>query len=150
SIDAWKRDSQMGYALQLGDEQTAFIERIRTYLRQREVQHIRLIGEPGIGKTRLALTALDTDDLKGSVVYFESSSDFQSSDLFSAIIASPDEYEAIIVIDDCDERDRLDIWKSIKGLTFYKLITIDHDTKAGDSESIRSLQCPPLPDDQIR
>src|SRR5690606_29937112 len=37
SIDAWKRDSQMGYALQLGDEQTAFIERIRTYLRQREV-----------------------------------------------------------------------------------------------------------------
>lgn len=150
SIDAWKRDSQMGYTLQLGDEQKAFIEQIRSYVRSREVQHLRLIGEPGIGKTRLALTALDTDDLRNSVVYFESSSEFQSSDLFSAIIASPDEYEAVIVIDDCDERDRLDIWKSVKGLSHYKLITIDHGTQTGDSESTRSLQCPLLPDDQIR
>jgi hypothetical protein len=150
SLRTWKKDSQMSPELMLADEQKKFIEKIRSHVRSDDSQYIRLVGEPGIGKTRLALEALDTDDLRNSVIYFESSSEFQSSDLFSAIISSPEDYEAIIVIDDCDERDRIDIWKSIKGLESYKLITMDHGTDAHDGHQVRSLKCPPLPEDQIK
>lgn len=150
SVETWKRDSQMRYALQLGKKQNEFIGQVREYVRNADVQHIRLMGEPGIGKTRLALTALDIDDLKNSVIYFDSSSAFQSSDLFNAIVASPDDYEAIIVIDDCDERDRIDVWRSLKGRASYKLITIDHSIKSINGEATRSLQCPLLPDEQIQ
>ena len=61
--------------------------------------HVRVFGEPGIGKTRLVLEATSTDDLRPLVIY-TNASNFKDSDLMIEMLRS--NFSAILVIDECD------------------------------------------------
>ena len=149
SIEDWKDDPQMQLALQLGSEQEKLIKEIRTTLQENAVQHIRVIGEPGIGKTRLVYESVSDDDIAPSVVYVPSGEAFQKSKLFKELLKS-DRYSVTLVIDDCDNRDRASIWSALKGRSGIKLITIDHGPDETRDSAMRTYHCPPLADEQIK
>ncbi len=150
SIDGWKNNAQMKVPLQLGSEQEKLIKEIRAALHENAVQHIRVIGEPGIGKTRLVLESVSDDDIAPSVVYVSSGEEFQKSQLFKELLKPDRYYSVTLVIDDCDNRDRASIWKALKGRSGIKLITIDHGPDETYDSAMRTYHCPRLADEQIK
>lgn len=150
SIEGWKNNAQMQVALQLGSEQEKLIKEIRAALRENAVQHVRVIGEPGIGKTRLVLESVSVDDIAPSVVYVRSGEEFQRSKLFNELLKPDRCYSVTLVIDDCDNRDRASIWSVLKGRSGIKLVTIDHGPDETHDSAMRTYHCPPLADEQIR
>jgi len=150
SIEVWKGSPQMEGVLQLGSEQEKLIKEIRAALHENAVQHIRVIGEPGIGKTRLVLEAVLVDDIAPSVVYVPSGEEFQKSKLFKELLKPDRHYSVTLVIDDCDDRDRTSIWSALKGRGRIKLITIDHGPDETHDNAMRTYHCPPLADEQIK
>ena len=150
SIDGWKNNTQMKVALELGSEQEKLIKEIRVALHENAVQHIRVIGEPGIGKTRLVLESVSIDDIAPSVVYVPSGEEFQKSKLFKELLKPDRYYSVTLVIDDCDDRDRSSIWSALKGRSRIKLITIDHGPDETHDSTMRTYHCPRLADEQIK
>ncbi len=150
SFEEWKNDSQMRVVLQLGSEQEKLIKEIRAALQENAVQHIRVIGEPGIGKTRLVLESVSDDHIAPSVVYVPSGEEFQKSKLFKELLKPGRRYSVTLVIDDCDNRDRASIWSALKGRSGIKLITIDHGPDETHDNAMRVYYCPQLADEQIR
>ncbi len=150
TIEDWKHSPHMQGVLQLGSEQEKFIKEIRTALRENAVQHIRIIGEPGIGKTRLVLESVSDDDIAPSVVYVPSGEAFQKSKLFKELLKPDRYYSVTLVIDDCDNRDRASIWSALKVRKGIKLITIDHGPDETHDSAMRMYHCPPLADEQIK
>ena len=83
-----------------GEFQNRIIESIRAQLRQSDLgTHIRILGEAGIGKTRLVLEATKTDDLAPLIIYTTADS-FYDSELMTELIRG--KFHAILVIDECD------------------------------------------------
>ncbi|MCY4131722.1 MAG: XRE family transcriptional regulator [Nitrospira sp.] len=150
SVEVWKNNSQMQLALELGSEQEKLIKEIRAALQENAVQHIRVIGEPGIGKTRLVLESVSDDHIAPSVVYVPSGEEFQKSKLFKELLKPDRHYSVTLVIDDCDDRDRTSIWSTLKGRSGIKLITIDHGPDETHDSAMRTYHCPPLADEQIK
>ncbi len=149
TVDGWKMNEDMSLGLQLADSQKGFVEDIRSTVRGAEFQHIRVIGEPGIGKTRLVLEAMSADELSSATIYVPLAEDFQKSQLFNELLRPDRRYYAQLVIDDCAERDRASIWHAIKGKPNIKLITIDHGPESSSDSSMKVIECPILPDEQI-
>lgn len=149
TVDGWKTNEDMTSSLQLADSQKAFVKDIRSAARGTEFQHIRVIGEPGIGKTRLVLEALSQDDLSFATIYVPLAEDFQKSQLFNDLLRPDRRYYAQLVIDDCAENDRASIWHAIKGKPNIKLITVDHGPETSSDSSMKVIECPILPDEQI-
>lgn len=132
-----------------GAAQTQFIEDIRSILFADSFQHLRVIGEPGIGKSRLILEAVSVDILAPTVIYLANGDDFQRSALFNELLRPDRSYVVTLVIDDCVERDRASIWRTLKGKVGIKLITIDHGPEESSDSSMKVFQCPPLEKDQV-
>ncbi len=149
TVDGWKTNEDMRSSLHLADSQQRFVEDIRSTVRRAEFQHIRVIGEPGIGKTRLVLEAMSADDLSCATIYVPVAEDFQKSHLFNDLLRPDRQYFAQLVVDDCAEKDRASIWHALKGKQNIKLITIDHGPESSSDSSIKVFECPILPDDQI-
>ena len=150
SIAGWERNAQMQLTLELGNEQEDFIKEMRAVLENDAVQHIRVIGEPGIGKTRLVLESLSVEEIAPSVIYVPTGEDFQKSKLFNELLKPDRRYSAILVIDDCDNRDRASIWSALKGHAGIKLITIDHGPDESHDGSMKIYVCPQLQEEQIK
>ena len=150
SIEGWQNNAQMQGKFEYGSDRETLIKDIRAALLENAVQHIRIIGEPGIGKTRLVLETLDDDEIRFSVIYVPTGEDFQKSKLFNELLKPDRTYSITLVIDDCDNRDRAQIWSAIKGRSSIKLITIDHGPDETRDSAMRVYPCPPLPEDQIK
>ncbi|MGY8768424.1 MAG: helix-turn-helix domain-containing protein, partial [Pirellulales bacterium] len=65
----WKNEREMSRLLQLGQPQKMFLADIQSFLHTKEISHIRIIGEPGLGKTRLVLEALADVYFQSYVIY---------------------------------------------------------------------------------
>lgn len=150
SIEGWRNNAQMQGEFEPGSERETLIKDIRAALQENTVQHIRVTGEPGIGKTRLMLETLDIDVIRPSVIYVPTGEDFQKSKLFNELLKPDRTHSATLVIDDCDNRDRAQIWSAIKGRSSIKLITIDHGPDETRDSAMRVYHCPQLPENQIK
>lgn len=149
TLKEWANNDDMKASLKLGEAQEQWISNIRNALRTTN-DHLRIIGEPGIGKTRLILDVLSTDDLSPSVIYVSHAADFQKSQLFNELIRSDSEYYVILVVDECQDRDRASIWNVIKAYrSKCNLITIDHGPDRSVDEAMRILHCPLLAEEQV-
>ena len=149
-IEGWKTYAQMHDELELGDKQQELIKDIQNSLDSSTIQHIRIIGEPGIGKTRLVLEAVSIDYIAPSVLYVPTGIDFQKSKLFNELLKPEIPRSVTLVVDDCDNHDRSSIWSALKGRNGIKLITIDHGPDETHDSSMKIYPCPKLPDDQIK
>lgn len=149
TMHAWSQRADMKEAVQLGDVQVKFLEDVRAAWRGPLFQHIRIIGEPGVGKSRLLLEAASATDLAAATLYVPHSEDFQTSALFNELMKADREYTVHLIVDECEERERASIWSAIKGKPHIKLLTIDHGPETGSDSSMQVFQCPSLGTDQI-
>jgi hypothetical protein len=147
---SWAQNGDMTPPIALGDAQNQCIGEIREYLRGREVRYVRLIGEPGVGKTRLVLEATRTEDLAPCVLYVPHAEDFQKSPLFDALLHPDATYYVILVLDECSARDGAEIWNALKNRPqTCSIIGIDHDPSDAYDVSMREIPCPGLSPKEI-
>ncbi|PXX46967.1 ATP-binding protein [Undibacterium pigrum] len=150
STSSWQRNSDMTADIALGDSQEEFLFDLERNLNDEAIQHIRVVGEPGIGKTRLVLEAvLKNPKFSSDAIYIRQASDFQSSSLFNELLKQGRQYSVLLVIDECDDADRITIWRALKGRESIKLLTIDHGPEASSGSGMETLRVPLLEDDQI-
>ena len=147
---SWARDANMRFSFVSGQSQHELIASIQSELRRNDdTVHVRVLGEPGIGKTKLVLEATKTEDLAPLVVYCLASQ-FRDSFLMNELLRDDNHFSVIVVIDECDTDSRSYIWNKLRHRgPRIKLITIynDYEEKSGD---ITYYDTPPLEDEQIR
>ena len=147
---SWTRDGDMRVQFLPGQEQEDMIANIQNELRRNDdTIHVRVLGEPGIGKTKLVLEATRTDDLSPLVIYC-TASQYRDSHLMNEILRDDNHFSAILVIDECDFESRSYIWNKLRHCgSRIKIITIynDYEESAGD---ITYFGTPPLDAEHIR
>lgn len=148
--DIWVENGGMRVEFVPGQAQEDLISQIRDDLRQNDdTVHVRVLGEPGIGKTRLVFEATRADDLAPLVVYC-TAAQFRNSVLMNELLRDDNQFAAVLVIDECDSGSRFDIWnKLIHRGARLKLVTISNDYEAR-SGGITYHDTPPLDNEQIR
>ena len=124
----------MGVQFVPGQSQNKLIANIQNELRRDDdTVHIRVLGEPGIGKTKIVLEATRKDDISPLVIYC-TASQFRDSYLMNQILRDDNNFSAVLVIDECDADSRYYIWNKLQHRgPRIKLITIynDHDSEFG-------------------
>jgi hypothetical protein len=147
---SWSQDANMQVPFFPGQSQNELIANIQNELRRNDdTVHVRVWGEPGIGKTKLVLEATRTEDVSPLVIYC-SASQFRDSDLMIPLLQDDNHFSAVVVIDECDPGSRFYIWDKLRYRgPRIKLITIynDYEERAG---GITYYDTPPLEDEQIR
>ena len=147
---SWAEDDDMRVQFSRGRSQDNSIAIIQNELRKNnDTVHLRVLGEPGIGKTKLVLEATRTDDLSPLVIYC-SASQFRDSVLMNQLLRDDNQFSAVLVIDECDPDSRSYIWNKLRHRgPRIKLITIHNDYEE-QSGGITYYDTPPLEDEQIR
>ncbi len=142
----WATHEEMRKGFVPGERQEEIILKLRTELRHSESPvHIRVWGEAGIGKTRLVLEAMNTDDLRPLVIYCAASR-FRDSNLMTEIMRG--EFHAILILDECDPGTRAYIWdRLLCHSPRVKLVSIYNERD--DSSGISYFDVPPLGEAQI-
>lgn len=128
------------------DQETA-IQGLRVAIRDdsRGSIHVRVIGEPGIGKTRLVLETLRADDLRPLVLYADKATNVDGS-VISAIHKSK-HARIILVVDECGPEARSNLARIFATAgPLLKVVSIYQDREEADSASeYRLFEMPPLP-----
>jgi hypothetical protein len=79
---SWSNSEQMRKEFVLGNELSNKMDNIRESLRNHlSSTHIRVLGDPGIGKTKFTLEATSPQDLSSLVIYCDSPKKFLDSNL---------------------------------------------------------------------
>lgn len=146
---SWSQDATMRAKFFSDETIQNHITDIREELRRNnDTIHIRILGEPGIGKTKLALEATKVEDLSPLVIY-TTASQFLNDSLLNEIIKEDNSYSVILVIDECNQDNRSFIWNKLKYRgPRIKLITIynEYEEKA---TGISYFDSPILNNEQI-
>lgn len=151
TIASWAKNSDMTAQLALGVAQEEFIAEIQRALDSEEIHHVRIVGEPGIGKSRLVLEAIvRREDFSANALYVRQASDFQNSALFTELLKLGNSHSVLLVIDECDDADRTEIWRHLKNRNEIKLVTIDHGPETGADRGMVTLHAPSLEIPQIQ
>ena len=99
----WSNLPEFNQEYIIGEKQTTYITNIREQLRHwSNYVDIRVIEEPGIGKTRIILEATRTDDISPFVLYFETPERLTLNN-FSSYLKHDTTNRIILVIDECDD-----------------------------------------------
>ena len=126
----WSQHDDMQVQFVRGQSQKELIANIQNELRRNDdTIHIRVLGEPGIGKTKLVFEATKTDDLSPLTIYC-SASQFRDSNLMNTLCWEDNQFSVVLVIDECDPDNRFYIWNTFRHQgPRIKLITIynNHD-----------------------
>ena len=149
--DSWRQNDGMKDPFIQGQPQGKLIAKIQNELRRNdEAVHVRVLGEPGIGKTKLALEATKTDDLSPLVIYC-SAPQFRDSALMNDLLQSDNHFSVVLVVDECDPHNRFLIWDRLRHRgPRIKLVTIYNDYDPLPEDDILPLEISRLEDDQIR
>lgn len=141
---SWARDADMRVKFVPGQEQEDMITNIQNELRRNDdTIHVRVLGEPGIGKTKLLLEATRTDDLSPLVIYC-TATQHRDSDLMNEILRDDNHFSTILVIDECDTDSRSYIWNKLRHCgSRIKIITIYNDYE-DEATGITYFDTPPL------
>ena len=149
-IDEWASLSDMGKRAHLGASQEKFIAELRGRLRDdSRATHVRITGEPGMGKTRLALEACSADDLGGLVVYVDSPRGLARGGIVHWLARRSVDARAILVVDECDYESAAYYWNMIGRYgPRIKMVTI-YNEPGCDGRTTESMTVPPLSDAEV-
>jgi len=146
----WQRDAHMANAFEASPEQDQLIARIRACLRG-ETKHIRVLGEPGVGKTRIVLESVKDENIAPYVLYIEHGSQFGQTRLFRQLLKTGYVRPLVLVIDELPESELADIWRHLKPRCgSLKIVSLDHGRDDTHDEEIERLNAPRLPDETIK
>ena len=146
--EQWSNFSDMKHDIFLNSEQNLYVKKFRTELYKKTTDHIRVIGEPGLGKSRIVLKITDDPMLKPLVIYCEDPTKFMETDFLNNITRPNTKSHMILIIDDCDHTSQTRIWNRLKNQEGVKLITIFNE-KDPHTPQTNYLEPPSLGDDEI-
>jgi hypothetical protein len=151
SHDQWDAQLDMQKAFAASPDERKLMDSIRSAIRDdsKGMIHVRLIGEPGVGKTRLALETLREQDLKPLVLYAEKGSGVTGAVM--AAIRAAGHARIILVVDECSADVRSSLTRSFGGAgPNLTIVSIYQDEEDGDrSPEYRLSAVPRLPSEEI-
>ena len=147
---SWSNNADMQFPFIAAEAQDELIDKIRSELREKiNAIHVRVLGEPGIGKTKLVFEATRADDLAPLVIYC-TPAEFRASGLRREILRDDNHFSAILIVDECDPSSRYDIWNELQNREpRIKLISIYNDYDPVVDSGISEFEILRLTDDQI-
>ncbi len=149
-LETWQLDAHLSNPFESSPEQEKIIVRIKECL-QSEIKHIRILGEPGLGKTRIVLEAVKDEQIAPYVLYIPHGARFGQTNLFRQIIKSGYDKPLVLVIDELPKQELSDIWRHLKPRCGrLKLISLDHDKDDISDAEIEYLNAPSLNDETIK
>lgn len=114
SWKSWSENDQMRPPFVAGEPQRALIEGMRAGLNgTTSAVHIRVRGEPGIGKTRSVLECLRPDDLAPLVLYSPNPQLVRDT-LLDELVRDDNVFEVILVVDECNVDHAVLLWDRLK------------------------------------
>ena len=148
--EEWSKLSDMKPKMHSDDEQLKFIKNFRKQLRVNDKPvHIRIIGEPGIGKTRLVLEATNIADLRSCTIYVEDPTNLKERDFINEVSRTDNKSDLILVVDECNFHDQTLIWNRLKSKSpKIKLVTIFNEPDDSSGTTTR-MDMPELSDEKI-
>lgn len=146
---AWSSEAEMKRPFVPASEQSTKMLAIQTELRRNDQPiHIHVVGEPGVGKTRLILEATKEDDIRPLVIYCDGPDKILASQLISTLTRDDSSFYAILVVDECDDETRSKLWNKLRHHSpRIKLITIYNEST--NVSGITSIESSHLGNDQI-
>lgn len=149
SVFEWSQHAHMSNQVVLSEDQAKLVDSLREKL-QGETKHIRILGEPGIGKTRLVLEAVRSEEVAPSVLYVQHGARFSLTKLFRELLRESPKYPLVLVLDELSEREMSEIWGHLKNRCgSLKLISLDHGRDKSRDPEIEFISVPRLPDQTI-
>ena len=145
--EEWSAQDDMAGDAEIGPEQKEFINTLQRHLDSPSAKYVRIVAEPGIGKTRLVLEALRPNRFSTACIYVDKPSAFIDSQAFSTILKEATS-EFFLVVDECDHDTMIEIWGKIKRIPEINLVTIYNERDPGATTMVR-LGVPRLGDGQI-
>jgi len=130
------------------------IEQIRKAVANPKIglTHVRVVGDPGIGKTRLVYEALSDARFKSKTLYFASADELFENDLLGQIDWSAKDGALVLVVDECDSQARVSIHQKLrytKGAIALVSIYSDLDDQDSRSPDYIFIDPPKLSDDRL-
>lgn len=149
-FDEWVRDDHMSNSFEMSKDQSDLIDQIRQGLFG-IAKHVRVLGEPGLGKTRLVLEALRDVNLAPFVLYVEHGSKFGQTKLFRQLLKTPYDKPLILAIDELPEQEMAEIWRHLKSRCgALKIVSLDHGRDETQDAEIQRIYAPPLSAETIK
>ena len=149
-LEEWRQDAHMANAFEESPEQSQLIAQIRAGL-QGEIKHIRILGEAGLGKTRIVLESVKDENIAPYVLYIPHGSLFGQTRLFRQLLKSGHERPLVLVIDELPESELSDIWRHLKPRCgSLKIVSLDHGRDETHDEEIKRITAPRLTDETIK
>lgn len=126
----WSSEAEMKRPFILAADQSAKMVTMQTNLRRTDQPvHMHVVGEPGVGKTRLVLEATKEDDLRPLVIYCDGPDKILASQLMSILTRDDSSFYAILVVDECDDETRTKLWNKLQHHSpRIKLVTIYNES----------------------
>lgn len=150
SVSEWSQHAHMSNPVILSEDQARLVDLLRERLLG-ETKHIRILGEPGIGKTRLVLEAVRAEEFSPSVLYVQHSARFSQTRLFRELLREVPKYPLVLVLDELSEREMSEIWGHLRSRCgTLKLISLDHGPDRSHDSEIEHISAPRLPDQTIK
>jgi transcriptional regulator with XRE-family HTH domain len=147
---SWSLDDDMQPREHYSPEQQRLIEDLRDDLRSGRFPHVRLIGEPGVGKTRLALELTKTEDIAPITLYVKDGRSLLQSSFINELVQIDDTRFVLFVIDECSPKELADIWNILKPRSNrLRAITIDHGPDNTVDDKTRVVVVEPTGTEQI-
>ncbi len=148
-IKDWESLADMNRPFVKSEDRDNAITALRESLTDGAVQSpIRIIGEPGIGKTRLVLEALKEESLAPLVLYASRPSDIPPGFL-RGLLRQDDQSRCILVVDECDGGTFRDICNQVLiAANRVKVVSIFNDHES-EEPGIAKLCVEPLPQEGI-
>lgn len=149
-LEEWERDAHLANSFETSPEQEQIIKQIRRGLHG-ETKHIRILGEPGLGKTRIVLESVKDESIAPYVLYIPHGSQFGQTRLFRQLLKTGHSTPLVLVIDELPELEMADLWRHLKPRCgSLKIISLDHGRDETRDEEIERLRVPLLPDGTIK
>ena len=146
----WGERQDMRQPYVAAPEQDKAIRNLRAAIRDDSQGsiHIRLTGEPGIGKTRLIFETLSAEDLRPLVCYADQATKAVEPQVLNAIGAARGA-RIILVVDECSPQQRTYLAQTFGGRgPELKIVSIYQEEDESDRD-YRLIEVPPLPAQEI-
>ncbi|MFG0332297.1 MAG: hypothetical protein ACF8TS_02950, partial [Maioricimonas sp. JB049] len=141
----WALDAEMQRSFVADSAHCETCSEIRQRLRGPAGAHVRVLGEPGVGKTRLVLETLREETLAPLVVYARDPAAVHSSEWFHEVLGSDSTATLILIVDECNVAESRELWNVLKFRSGrVRLITIDHGVDDACDDAFYVFRVPPL------